>query len=571
MPKDVAGQGATLQAMHAAIAQESSEIDRRQQGDKSSAESVKDDPTKYPSWQRTTQELKRDGHLLAAGSPDRDLHGQLSREAERVKARNDQVRALETIAPPMSPMPVLPKYDRLTDIMVSLEMDKVDARQALRALAKQTNLNLLLDPTVLEEAPLITVSFQRVSAATVLREVLQLADLYGEIEENVLRVLPFQEVVIPLNFLETKVVSTFNSGGDVLGANSESKGSLSGEFSMKGTSDSNNPYDPIEKALHALISEKNGFFQLNRQTGTLFMRAKPSAIKSVTDLVHRYKEILSRQILIEARILEVTLSDQYQAGINWALLRSNVAMTSGITQALGSLAIPQGAVFTDGVRAAIPSLTLAVPTTAATTSAQGLSGAKAAGFGLALGGDKGMMFVDLLKQFGDVRTLSNPTIRARHAQPAMISVGQSVTYVKTRTRDADTVVNNAVVPGRVTDTPATLFDGVMLGVVPFISSEGKITLSVHPIQSSLVAGTEEVKGTDTISRPKVNLKEISTILELRDQDTVLLGGLIDKTGSKYRTGTPILSEIPILGRIFTHDQEMTAARELVIMMRVSIL
>lgn len=573
------GKGATLQAAHDAVAEESASLDARQAKEKGDADSIHSQ-----AWEDAKQETKRDAHFLASDAPQRDIHDKVAKEAEEVNTRGDRLRSLENVTPAAVPMPVLPQYDRLTDIMVSLEMDKVDVRQALRALAKQTSMNLLLDPVVLDEAPLVTVSFQKVSAATVLREVLQLADLYGVIEDNILRVLPFQEVVIPLNFLETNVTSSFDSGGDVLGANKEVGGSLKGGFSMSGGAKSTNPYEPIEKAVTALVGEKKGSFQINRQTGTLFMRAKPSAIKTVTDLVHRYKEILGRQILIETRILEVTLSDQYQAGINWALLRSNLSLTSGITQSItpGPAAVAAtaaaAAVPGMGVATVIPSrpgLALGIPSssTAPISSALGALGTKAAGLGLSLAGDKGLAFVDLLKQFGDVRTLSNPTIRARHAQPAMISVGKSVTFVKTRTQEASTFnpVTGATVPGKTTDTPATLFDGVMMGVVPFISTDGKITLSVHPIQSALEAGTEEVKGVDTISRPKVNLKEISTILELQDHDTVLLGGLIDKSVGKYRTGMPILSEIPVLGRMFTHDQETETARELVIMMRVTVL
>ncbi|MBF0125933.1 MAG: pilus (MSHA type) biogenesis protein MshL, partial [Magnetococcales bacterium] len=457
--------------------------------------------------------------------------------------------------------------------------DKVDVRQALRALAKQTSMNLLLDPAILEEAPVITVSFQNVSAATVLREVLRLADLHGVIEDNVMRVEPFQEMVLPLNFLETNVTSSFDTGGDVLGSSgtggtAAGTATLKGGFSMKGEAKSTNPYDPIEKTVEALVSEKKGIFQINRQTGTLYMRAKPSAIKTVSDLLHRYKDILGRQILIEARLMEVQLSDQFQAGINWASLRSNLTLTNGISQTISMTGLTQSSTNLAGTVAAnladSSALAMVIPSTAATSSAAAAKGSKAAGFGFATGGDNGLLFVDLLKQFGDVRTLSNPTIRARHGQPAMISVGQSSNYIQ------KTKVTAATVAGGTPTTEvttATIFDGIMMGVVPFISTDGKITLSIHPIQSSLVSGTTAVQTFDDVkvSLPQVNLKEMSTILELKDHDTVLLGGLIDKSATKYRTGVPILSELPLLGRLFTHDQENEAVRELVIMMRVTIL
>ncbi|MBF0270802.1 MAG: pilus (MSHA type) biogenesis protein MshL [Magnetococcales bacterium] len=598
------GDTGSMAAAHKAVVEESAALERRREGnadkkgdkpgDKPLAKAA-DKAEEFPGWERTSREINRDAQHLSNESPDRNLHGRMVSETKGLGARNDQMRAMEHIAPPVMPAPVLPKYDRLSDIMVSLEMDKVDARQALRALAKQANLNLLLDPAVLEEAPLITVSFQKVSAATVLREVLRLADLHGVIEDNLLRVEPFQEVVIPLNFLETNVTSTFESGGDVLGAaaltgigggatgggGAPAAGTgLKGGFAMTGGAKSTNPYEPIEKTLQNLVGEKKGTYQINRQTGTLYIRSKPSAVKSVTDLVQRYKEILGRQILIEARLMEVQLSDQYQAGINWALLRSNLALTSGITQTISTLGVGQGVVVADGTivgndpfnASANRHVAVGIPSTSTsgTTSALGLQGAKPAGLGLTLGGSHGLAFIDLLKQFGDVRTLSNPTIRARHGQPAMISVGQSSNYVQ------QTKVTAATVAGAAPTTEvttATLFDGVMMGVVPFISTDGKITLSIHPIQSSLVSGSLDAKkfGASEVSLPQVNLKEISTLLELQDRDTVLLGGLIDKTATKYRTGAPVLSELPLLGRLFTHDQENETTRELVIMLRVTIL
>ncbi|MBF0179764.1 MAG: pilus (MSHA type) biogenesis protein MshL [Magnetococcales bacterium] len=525
-------------------------------------------------WSESRSEARRDFEQMRNKAPDRELHGRVVEENAALQAGIDRIRAMEQQGKPVEPMPVLPQYDRLTDIMVSLEMDKVDVRQALRALAKQTSLNLLLDPVVLEEAPIITVSFQKVSAATVLREVLRLADLHGVIEDNVLRVLPTQEIIIPLNFLETNHASSFESGGDVLGA-SGAKGALKGGFSMSGSAKSTNPYEPIEAAVTALVSGKKGSFQINRQTGTLYMSAKPSAIKSVNELLQRYKEILARQILIEARIIEVQLSDQFKTGINWANMRRNLAITSGMWQIVSPGGIMtnanNNAQINDGSTVILPGAAgdALLGSTSRLATTQGAKVPRS-GLGFVQGGDNSLIFLDLLKQFGDVRTLSNPTIRARHGQPAMISVGTSMNYVN------ETRVTQAAVQGQQPTTEvrtSTLFDGVMMGVVPFIGTEGKITMTIHPIQSTIDQSslTAQTYGTSQVTLPRLNLKEMSTVLELQDRDTVFLGGLIDKSTAKYRTGVPVLSEIPLLGRLFTNDQATETARELVLMMRVTIL
>ena len=168
--------------------------------------------------------------------------------------------------------------------------------------------------------------------------------------------------------------------------------------------------------------------------------------------------------------------------------------------------------------------------------------------------------------------LSNPSIRAKHAQPAMISVGRTNAYV----REVD-VTNTAGGTTNQTQTDVTVdsvFDGLMIGVVPFITSDGRISLTIHPIQSDVDAASLQLVDISTdskVSLPQVDLKEISTVLDLNNNDVVLLGGLIDKRRSKVRSGVPFLSEVPVVGRAFTSNTNSESVRELVIMLRASIL
>ena len=498
-------------------------------------------------WQR---EMQRDQKHRGERTPSRDPNRILLAESQAMDQRQKRAqRNMERLAPLPALIPVMPQYDRLADIPVTLEMDNENVRFVLRALAQQLDLNLLMHPQVISNAPNISISFRAVPASIVLKEILRLADLYGRIDNNILRVDPEQEMVIALDFLETNTTTEYSVGGDVLGTNKEAGGALSGRFNITGEGPKiSNPYDQLDSILKGLTEgESNGTYQINRQTGTLYIKAKPSVVTTISGLVNRYKEILGRQVLIEARIMEVSLRDGYQSGINWAFLRSNLAVSSGITQTLKA-----------------SSSASIIISEAASATLTGMSG-----MGMGIAGNQGLFFMDLLKQFGDVRVISNPTIRARHGQPAMISVGRSESYIKqvTTTTNQDTNTQDSAVETAVT------FDGLMVGVIPFITSENRITLSIHPIQSSVESGSLEPQdlGSTKISLPKVNLKEISTSLELKDRDTVLLGGLIDKSHNRTRTGTPILSEIPILGSAFTHNTESEEVSELVLMLRVTIL
>ena len=504
------------------------------------------DPAKQEGgWQR---EQRHDQKHHATRPPERDASEILIRESEKIGAQQSHLRQrLERLTPLPSVLPIMPQYDRLTDIPVTLELDNENIRYVLHALAKQTNMNLMIHPKVITNAPNISISFREVPASTVFREILRLADLYGRIEGNMLRVDPEQEMVIALDFLETNVTSGYSVGGDVLGTSTEAGGALSGRFDIKGEGPKvSNPYEQLDTILKGLMTEE-GIYQINRQTGTLYIKAKPSMVNTVSGLVNRYKKILGRQVLIEARILEVSLKDEYRAGIDWAILRSNLSASHGLRQEIDATTAKFGDTSPWG-GGNTPSLIISkAASAAASTTLNNLSGL--GGLGLGIAGNQGMFFMDLLKQFGTLQVLSNPTIRARHGHPAMISVGRSESYIKqvTTTTAQDSNTTDSAVETAVT------FDGLMVGVVPFITSENRITLTIHPIQSSVEEGslTPKEYGNTSISLPKVNLKEISTSLALRDRDIVLLGGLIDKKRSRTRSGVPTLSSVPVLGNLFT--------------------
>ncbi|MBF0471377.1 MAG: pilus (MSHA type) biogenesis protein MshL, partial [Gammaproteobacteria bacterium] len=304
-----------------------------------------------------------------------------------------------------------------------------------------------------------------------------------------------------------------------------------------------------------------GSYVLDRMSGTLYVRARPSVMYRLHRMVNRFKEVLNRQIHIEAKIFEVSLNDENRTGINWAHLKDQVVLGFGLTQTIGA----NGAALSPLTNAA----TIAVG--GASNNTTTISPIGQSGFTATHSGQQWLGMVDLLRQFGDVRSVSNPSIRARHGQPSMISVGQSSSYV-------ETIATNTTA-GANTDTTTTtptvnqVFDGLMIGVVPFIKDHDRISLSIHPIQSSVVPSSlslQDVTGNGSmVTLPQVDLKEISTMLEMNSGDLVMLGGLIDESTETITQGVPFLSSIPVLGYLFRHDTELKRTRELVIMLRAT--
>jgi len=450
--------------------------------------------------------------------------------------RRNIVRSLEKrTLKKLNVAPVMPKYNPLEDHIVSFSMIDEDLNTVLYSLAQSAGMNLIIDPGVTKEKHVLTLNFQDVSAATVLREILKAYDLYYEIDQNVIRIRPYQEKVFKLNFLDTNVNVGFDVGGDVLGASeTESPAGLSGNFKLTGKSvNQSNVYDLIDKMIQKLRSQ-NGRYSLNRISGTLYVRDRPQVIAAVSRMINHLKEVLNKQILIEAKIIEVSLSDNYSYGIDWNMLREEMGKTTRLDSAAWSL--------TSGLVLSGISKSFDIEAT-----------------------------IDALKTFGHTRIVSNPVIRCKNGRPAVISVGTSITYKKdvsvTTTSFSDESQNTTDVE------VSTVFDGLVLGVVPFVDEDGDISLMINPIKSdvdpdSIKAVQVDTNSNESISLPKVGIKEISTTISLHSGDIVFLGGLIDRHRQKVKKGVPFLSSIPLAGYLFKNDVYRDETRELVIVLSV---
>jgi len=281
----------------------------------------------------------------AAGTPsvkNRDsrsaetFHKKIKVESEAL-AKANQARdkfVVRTTPEDIDVEPVIPFYDPLEDHIVSFSMVNENIQMVLYSLSKSVGINLIMDPSIKMEERLMTLNFEKVSAATVLREVLNTFDLYYETSNNVIRIKPFQERIFSLNFLDSRLNSTFDVGGDVLGVGeSGMSGGLSGGFRMTGkAAGESNAYDWVEKMVKQVMSG-GGKYSLNRMSGTLYVKDTPAAIRAISKLIHHFKDMLSRQILIEARIIEVGLLDEYKYGIDWSAIRDVEGSVTELTSA----------------------------------------------------------------------------------------------------------------------------------------------------------------------------------------------------------------------------------------------
>ncbi len=429
--------------------------------------------------------------------------------------------------------PVMPVFDPFEGQTVSFSVVDEQLQTVLYSLSQAVGVNIIINPAVLDEQRKLTMSFDNASASMVLNEILSAYDLAYEISGNIIKVGPYGEQIFHLDFLDSDIEGRFEVGGDVLGSTEADQNvGLSGTFKLTGNSTrKNNAYDILESTLRPLISQ-GGKFSINRLAGSLYIQDRPQVIRSVARLINHYKDMLGRQILIEARIIEVSLSDQYNYGIDWSALKNLVGASTELTAA--SWALDKGLIL------------------AGTSGDFSINAA-----------------VDALRIFGDTKVVSNPTIRAKHGMPAIISVGTSFSYKKSVETTRTSVGTSQDVSTQV--EVSTVFDGLILGVVPFIDESGRITLLINPIKSDVDQTSledQEVGEGLTIALPRVRIKEISSTIALNDGDVAVLGGLIDKRKVTDNSGMPFLSGIPLLGYFFKKEDMRDETRELVILLRV---
>lgn len=440
-----------------------------------------------------------------------------------------------------------------------------------RLVAADTDDPLLLDspqnaPTEKRSAktriavPPISISFTRTPLEDALEDLDTALHLFSSVKRNTLYVKGTESRTYHLNFLSSHKETTMSVGGDVLGGassvssnsssgstGSSSSASLSGQGPLSGafTISSSIPAttsdicSQIEEAVKASMT-RYGTYSMNRALGFLEVNDMRSALERIDAYMKTIKTHYNAQVLITAKVIEVSLKDESRYGIDWSSIHGTIRdyAFNPIQQNL--------ALRTDTLT---PALEIQVSSTKH-------------GFDAAL---------NALEEFGDIKVLSNPRIRATNGQPALISVGTNSSYIqeiKVTTTSVDggtTIITPEVTVG-------SIFDGIMLGVVPSIDLENNaVNLSITPIKSNVVKLEERTIEDNVYTLPTVGLEEATSQIRVPSGNIVALGGLISKNLKTENTKIPILGDIPYLGYLFKQEIRGVETAELVILLEPVIL
>ncbi|MBU0744860.1 MAG: pilus (MSHA type) biogenesis protein MshL [Gammaproteobacteria bacterium] len=303
-------------------------------------------------------------------------------------------------------------------------------------------------------------------------------------------------------------------------------------------------WDLLRLNLETIVGTQDGrSIVLNPRSGVIIVKAFPNELRSVAQYLDKIQNIVHRQVIIEAKILEVELNAQFQSGINWSVL--------GLTQGFN-----QAQVFD-------PNSTY--------EKNNGSSDLKLFTGALNLQAHYGSAFksvVNLLNTQGNVNVLSSPRIATINNQKAVIKVGDDrffVTNVSSNTDNSSTTSNTTA---NITLTP--FFSGISLDVTPQIDENDNVTIHIHPIISKVTQDDRKF----TVNNQPQNLplaastvRESDSIVRAKNGQVIVIGGLMISSGQSYQSSTPGTEHLPGISGLFKNKNKVASKFELVILLQ----
>ena len=446
---------------------------------------------------------------------------------------------------PLSPVPVTqidgaqqhPELER----RFSLELNGPQSVRDLIDLliSEETRLSVVIDPS-------IDAQFQGQLRDLTIREALDLiaeqARIDYSIRGSVLRVFPreLETRLIPIDYVITDRTGSrslsASSGASGAGGAGTTGGGVSvaagatpggatastgggGSSAQVGGSDAPTFFDDLEAGVRSLLSAE-GVLNIDRTAGLLQITDRTSRLDRIEAYVETVMQRVTRQVIIEARVIEVELREQFKAGLNWdAIFRQ-----AGNVLTFGQTLNPVDGVFT-------------------------LSGTIDDNFNV---------LASFFKEQGKVNVLSSPRVSAMNNQTALIQAGtQEVFFTSTIQRDPQGIIVQT------TETPQTVTVGVVLSVTPQISSDGIIHMSMNP---SITDSTGFAVSPTGARVPIVSTRATDTLARVRDGETIVLGGLMQDRSGVTTVKVPFVGDIPLLGHFFKRTEKTLTKTDLVIML-----
>ena len=428
-----------------------------------------------------------------------------------------------------------------------ISLHEVEAREFFMGLVIDSRENMLVHPDV---SGLISLELKNVTIAQVMDAVQK---VYGyDYKKNDMGYIVYpatlQTKIFKINRLDIiregesktrvssgQITDDSDDSNDYSANTDESNGSNTfSSGSWVNTKTKTDFWDEINLALLSILSiDPQATVVLNRQTGIIVVRAKPMQQREVEQFITITQGQIKRQVIIEAKIIEIILDDSHQAGVNWQSVIRTAADAAPLLTGIGAI----GQVFTIS----------------------------------ATWGDFTAL-VELLETQGKTNILSSPRISTLNNQKAIIKVGRDEYFITDVS--SDTVVSGSSTISNPDITWTPFFSGIALDVTPQINDANEITLHIHPSITRVENQTKEftINGEDGALPMALNtVRESDSIVKAKNGQIIVIGGLMQETTIEEKDGIAGLTQIPYIGNLFRVNTGKVRKSELIILLKPTII
>jgi len=527
-----------------------------------------------------------------ADTPQREdaTYERIRQELEKAVTERAKPASPDAVSQALLPPLVveMPRLDATPlDQRFDLNVNNAPANQVFMAIVSGTRYSMIVHPNVKDP---ISVSLKDVTAPEALETIRELYGYEYRIQGNRITVQPLslQTRVFQVNYLQAqrrgrtdvRVSSGSISDSPVAAAPGATQAigpaSQLTESTRVTTTSESDFWNDVTKSLRAIIGTGEGRDVIvNPQSGVIVVRAMPPALRQVESFLKAMQLVVERQVVLEAKIIEVTLREGFESGVNWAAFRD------GSNRGAAGIVNPGATIGNTGALTAPTARNPdgSVSTASALTATLGAAGSLVAGtgapsgiFGLALQTNNFAALISFLESQGAVNVLSSPRVATINNQKAVLKVGTDEFFVTNVTTTSTTSGTSTTIAPTITTQP--FFSGIALDVTPQIDENNNIILHIHPSVSTVVEKRKIVDlgslGTFTLPLASSEINETDTIVRVQDNAIVAIGGLMRQQTTTDGAQVPGVGDAPGIGALFRQRSRRSIKSELVILLKPTI-
>ncbi len=510
----------------------------------------------------------------ATNGASQNVKKQIDTELDAAVKASTQTEVYDALLPPL-PAATLPVDSAASEAKFDLSVNNTPAQQVFMAIVSGTRYSMLLHPDVTGS---ISLNLKDVTVFDALESIREMYGYEYKIDGTRIYIQPLglQTRIFHVNYLtgqregrsslrvtsgSVSDSSTTTTGSNNVATNTAG-GSTSLDSSKVSMTSSADFWDELSKSLTAIVgTEKGRSVVISPMSGVIVVRAMSDEMKNVAAYLKASQISIERQVILEAKIVEVQLNESFQSGVNWGAIKSGANSRLSVGQlATGATAATTGSI-TNGNLTSTPGTNLSV---ASALPAGAIAGSI---FGLAFQTSNFSALLNFLESQGDVHVLSSPRIATLNNQKAVLKVGTDEFFVTN-------VTNTTTTGTATTSTPSVtlqpFFSGIALDVTPRIDENDEIILHVHPSVSLVTTVNKTINvggvgGTLNLPLASSSVSETDSIVRAKDGQIVAIGGLMRQATYEDQSGLPGLPK-----SIFGQTTQTSQKRELVILIKPTV-